>query len=138
MDEQLIGWWKVQSISMPERKVLSLIGGLPGERVGFSDSGHYLIGPQAGNAQLYRTAPSEPYPHLDIWIQGLESLTSLCIYSIEAHQLTITVAGRPSRYTQAILRPSEMRMDELLNWAVVEMVRCRPPRRSRSPQQDLK
>jgi len=130
-DPQLVGWWKVESIKMP-KKVLGLIAGSPGERVCFSEAGHYYVFPDDDDTERFRTRVAQPYRELDIWIRGLEPLTSLCIYTIDDDVLTITVAGRPLLGNpRKIKRPTEMRMDERLNWAVVEMKRCKPPKRRR-------
>ena len=130
LDPLLIGWWKVLSTAMPRGKVLGLIGGLPGERVSFSEAGHYNVFPMDSDSQCFRCGIAQPYRELDIWIRGLETLTALCIYTIEDDTLKITVTGRLSgEDATKVKRPTEMRMDELLNWAVIEMKRCQPPKR---------
>jgi hypothetical protein len=130
LDPQLVGWWKVQSIEMPEGKTLSLIGGLPGERVSFSETGHYNIYPDDAGTQRFRCRVMEPYCELDIWIKDLDRLISLCIYAIDKDVLTITVAGRPlGSKPDGIKRPTKMLMDERLNWAIIKMKRCKPPQR---------
>jgi len=137
MNNQLVGWWRVQSIVMPEGKTLSLIGGLPGETVCFTESGHYCIHPDIDETQHYRSSECTPYSHLDVWIQDLEPLTSCCIYEIENNSLRIAVAGRPLGNRRGIERPTELRMDEQLNWAVIEMLRCDPPKKRRSKKAGL-
>lgn len=128
-DPQLIGWWKVQSIVMPEGKTLGLIGGLPGERVCFSETGHYNVFPDDDDTQCFRCRNSHPFRELDIWIQGLEPLTSYCVYTIDGDVLKITVAGRPlGGDPKAITRPTDMGMDKQRNWALIEMKRCKAPR----------
>ena len=128
LDAQLVGWWRVQSIEMPEGKTLGLIGGGPGERVSFSKAGHYIVFPDVGGTQRFRCRVAEPYSELDIWIKGLEPLVSLCLYAIENDVLTITVAGLPLGSNGSdIKRPTAMRMDKRRNWAVIKMKRCKPP-----------
>ena len=115
---------------MPEGKALGLIGGSPGKRVCFSEAGHYNIFPDDDDTQRFLSRVAQPYRELDIWIRGLEPLTSLCLYTIDDNVLRITVAGRPlGGNPKNIRRPIEMRMDEQLNWAVIIMKRCKPPKR---------
>ena len=128
LDPQLVGWWKVQSIEMPEGKTLGLIGGLPGERVSFSEAGHYNVFPDNDGTQRFRCRVAEPYRELDIWIKDLEPLVSLCLYAIDNDVLTITVDGSPlGGDPDYIKRPTKMSMDKRLNWAVITMKRCKPP-----------
>jgi len=130
-DPQLVGWWKVQTTKMPEGKTLGLIGGSAGDRVCFSEAGHYNIFPAEDGIQRFRCRVAQPYRELDIWIRDLEPLTSLCLYTVDDDVLRITVAGRPlGGNSKKIKRPTEMRMDDQLNWAVIEMKRCKPPKRS--------
>lgn len=132
-DPQLVGWWKVQSIAMPEGKTLGLIGGLPGERVYFSEAGHYKVFPGDDGIQQFRCRLAQPYRELDIWIRGLEPFTSLCLYTIDEEFLRITVAGHPLGVNaNKIKRPTEMRMNQRRNWALISMKRCKPPKRQGS------
>jgi hypothetical protein len=132
VDPLLIGWWKVQSIVMPN-KTLGLVAGSVGERVCFSELGRYRVYP-AKAAEYCRCSVARPYSELDIWIQGLEPLASLCLYTINDDVLKITVAGRPlGGNPDLIKRPSAMRMDEKRNWAFITMKRCEPPKRRTSP-----
>jgi hypothetical protein len=128
LDPQLIGWWKVQSLEMPN-KTLQLIGASESERVCFSELGHHIIHGMKG-VEYYRCSVAQPYSELDIWIERLETLTSLCLYTINEDILKITVAGRPlGRDPASIKRPTAMRKDEKRNWAIYTMKRCEPPKR---------
>jgi hypothetical protein len=127
LDPQLIGWWKVQSIEMPD-EVLGIVAGLVGQRVCFSELGRYGVHPDASGYH-YRSTVGDPYSQLDIWIPKLEPLTSLCIYVVSGDVLKITVAGRPlGGDSDLIKRPTAMRMDEKRNWVVKTMKRCKPPK----------
>lgn len=130
LDPQLIGWWKVQSIEMPEGQPLGLIGGLEGDRVSFSKTGRYNVFPDDGGTQRFRTRIAKPHRELDIWIKDLEPLVSLCLYAIEDDVLTITVAGRPlDSDPEDVRRPTSMRMDKRRSWVVFKMKRCNAPQR---------
>ena len=129
-DSQLVGWWKVQSIEMIAGKTLALFGGLPGDRVCFSDDGHYCVFPDDSDLQCYRCVVAQPYSELDIWMHGLEIFTSLCLYTVDDDLLRITVAGRPDGCRpQSIKRPTAMGSNDSLYWALIIMKRTKPPKK---------
>jgi hypothetical protein len=137
LDPDLVGWWKVRAIAMPEGKVLGLIGGLPGERVQFTKFGTYKVYPSRSGS-LFRCRPAEPFGALDIWIEHLESLMSLCIYSIDDDLLHITVAAHVSLEKTPPRRPTAMRRDDKRNWVTIEMERCKSPVRQAAKKQAAK
>jgi hypothetical protein len=129
VDPRLVGWWEVQSIEMPQGKALKLIPGSPGQKVWFSESGHYNVLPNNDDTTSYRCVVAQPYGELDIWIKGLERLPSPCLYKVDDTVLKIAVAGRPLGFDQALKRPSAMRMDEEQNWALITMKRSAQPKK---------
>ena len=101
---------------MPEGKVLGLIGGSQREKVNISEYGHYGVFPDNDDTQRFHCNTSLTLKELDIWISGLKSLRSLCIYVIEKDILRITVVARPlGADTEMLTRPNEIKMDEQKN-----------------------
>ncbi|QDT14567.1 hypothetical protein [Alienimonas californiensis] len=126
-DASLVGCWRVEATDMIEGRTVSLIGGLPGEYVEFTDDGRYRVDlldrrPSEGPFERVR---SDFGPGLNFWIEGLESLITRCLYEIDGDSLTICIAGDYGP------RPVAVRRDDDKLWCVKTFRRCERPRRRR-------
>jgi len=129
MDEKLIGCWRVKSTEMVENRVVSLIGGLPGEYVEFTADGRYRVDikDESAGSSCYKVLNAQETNELDIWIASLARLVARCIYEIHGDTLIICIAGNYGT------RPDVIRRDDDLLWCIVTMERAKRPK-SRRPR----
>ena len=121
MSSSIVSIWRVKQIDMTIGHSVSLIGGLPGEYVEFTDDGYYRVDikDKRPGVSRFKTARSSSWSELDIWIEGLEALVKQCIYRIDGDLLTICVAGNSGE------RPTEFRRDDQLFWCLLTMERAK-------------
>lgn len=124
MTESLSGWWKVSAVDMVRKRAVRLIGGLPGEVVEFTTDNRYVVwddaGPLTGSSKFRHTTEGG-FLALDIWIPGLEALTTRCIYRTTTDALELCIAGDSGP------RPTEFKRDDERLWCLVFFSRCEKP-----------
>jgi hypothetical protein len=127
MDEAILGYWRVRSIDMVEEKAVSLIAGLGGEIVEFTSDGKYVVwgDPRRPATYLCRTFTRKGRAALDMWIEGLEPLTTRCIYRVDGSDLLICIAGDSKP------RPKEPKRDDARLWCLMSFERSGPPPKRR-------
>ncbi|HJZ59561.1 MAG TPA: hypothetical protein VKE74_31745 [Gemmataceae bacterium] len=127
MDEIIVGFWRVRSIDMVEDRAVSLVGGLPGEIVEFTSDGRYVLwgDPSRPSTSCCRTFRWKGRSALDVWIEGLEALTTRCIYQVEGPNLLVCIAGDSQP------RPAEMKRKDARLWCLMSLERSEPPPKRR-------
>ena len=116
------------STDMIVGRAVRLIGGLPGEYVEFTKRGIYRIdlGSPCPSECHYRVSTSNGLGELDIWIRGLESLITQCIYYIAGDDLEICIGGDSGE------RPTKLQRDDERLWCLMTLKRSEPPKRRKS------
>lgn len=122
------GWWKAEAFDGTEGKSLSVIAGLLGEIVFFSDDGIFDVHLVTEGGYRYHCIDLGVVSGLDIWIEGLEPLTTKAIYEIEGSKMRICVAGRPIGADGDLERPDAIRRHDPENWVVQSYSRTEAPR----------
>ena len=124
MDKELLGCWRVVNTDMVVGRAVRLIGGLPGEYVEFTGNGLYRLDIERPNPSEChcRTSTSGRLGELDVWIKGLEPLTTRCLYQIADDGLEICISGDSRE------RPTELRRDDERLWCLMTLKRAEPPK----------
>jgi hypothetical protein len=123
MDPALVGWYRVKGFDMVVGRTVSLIGGLPGERVEFTEDGRYRVWELrdlAGDSR-YAAWPQKKPAEMDVWIPGMD-VVSRCAYELAGKELRVCVGGDHGP------RPTEIRRDDERLWCVIRFERCKAPR----------